>query len=136
MPSCFLPAQALALPVCEDLALALFVKGLRGEATEVEAWNVLEYVRQRDMITRPAVSPLLLLLLWLLVLLLLFIVISVVVVVVVLVGGGGGDGVVIGVVVVVVIVDGVEYAVSKFLLYKQPVRDNAAHIPEEAKRER
>ncbi|CAM9203461.1 unnamed protein product, partial [Ectocarpus sp. 13 AM-2016] len=46
---------SLALPVCEDLALALFVKGLRGEATEMEAWNVLEYVRQRDMVPRPAV---------------------------------------------------------------------------------
>ncbi|CBJ28831.1 expressed unknown protein [Ectocarpus siliculosus] len=45
----------LPLPVCEDLALALFVKGLRGEATEMEAWNVLEYVRQRDMVPRPAV---------------------------------------------------------------------------------
>ncbi|CAN0207270.1 unnamed protein product, partial [Hapterophycus canaliculatus] len=45
----------LALPVCESLATALFVKGMHGEATEMHAWNVLEYIRQRGMVHRPEV---------------------------------------------------------------------------------
>lgn len=45
----------LALPVCENLATALFVKGLNGQQTEGEAWNVLEYIRQRGMVHRPEV---------------------------------------------------------------------------------
>ncbi len=52
----FCAPPGLALPVCENLATALFIKGLQGEATEVEAWNVLEYVRQRGMVHRPEVS--------------------------------------------------------------------------------
>ncbi|CAN0194231.1 unnamed protein product [Scytosiphon promiscuus] len=45
----------LALPVCESLATALYVKGMQGEATEMQAWNVLEYIRQRGMVHRPEV---------------------------------------------------------------------------------
>ena len=45
----------LALPVCENLATALFIKGLQGQGTEGEAWNVLEYIRQRGMVHRPEV---------------------------------------------------------------------------------
>lgn len=51
-------AIGLDLPLCEGLATALFIKGLRGEATEVDAWNVLEYIRQRGMVHRPEVSVL------------------------------------------------------------------------------
>lgn len=46
----------LDLLLCESLATALFVKGLSGEATEMEAWNVLEYIRQRGMVHRSEVS--------------------------------------------------------------------------------
>ncbi|CAM9100535.1 unnamed protein product [Laminaria digitata] len=45
----------LDLPLCEGLATALFIKGLQGDATEMEAWNVLEYIRQRGMVHRPEV---------------------------------------------------------------------------------
>lgn len=45
----------LALPVCESLATALFIKGLQGHGTEGDAWNVLEYIRQRGMVHRPEV---------------------------------------------------------------------------------
>lgn len=46
----------LDLPLCEHLATALFIKGLRGETAEAEAWSVLEYVRERGMLHRPEVS--------------------------------------------------------------------------------
>lgn len=48
----------LDLPLCEGLATALFIKGLQGGATEMEAWNVLEYIRQRGMVHRPEVGDL------------------------------------------------------------------------------
>lgn len=51
----FVLLAGLALPVCESLATALFIK-VRGQGTEVEAWNVLEYIRQRGMVHRPEVS--------------------------------------------------------------------------------
>ena len=46
---------SLDLPLCESLATALFIKGLRGESTEMAAWNVLDYIRQRGMEHRPEV---------------------------------------------------------------------------------
>lgn len=52
----FVVFAGLALPVCESLATALFVKGLQGQGTEEEAWNVLDYIRQRGMVHRPEVS--------------------------------------------------------------------------------
>lgn len=48
----------LDLPLCEGLATALFIKGLQGDATEMEAWNVLDYIRQRGMVHRPEVGNL------------------------------------------------------------------------------
>lgn len=42
--------------MCENLATALFIKGLQGQGTEGEAWDVLEYIRQRGMVHRPEVS--------------------------------------------------------------------------------
>lgn len=45
----------LDLPLCEGLATALFIKAVRGEATEMEAWNVLDYIRQRGMEHGPQV---------------------------------------------------------------------------------
>lgn len=46
----------LDLPLCEGLATALFIKALRGEAAEMQAWDVLEYIRQRGMVHRPEVG--------------------------------------------------------------------------------
>lgn len=45
--------------MCENLATALFIKGLQGQETEGDAWDVLEYIRQRDMVHGPEVSLLL-----------------------------------------------------------------------------
>lgn len=46
---------SLDLPLCESLATALFIKGLQGGSTEMAAWNVLDYIRQRGMEHRPEV---------------------------------------------------------------------------------